>query len=300
MRSAGTVTGADGAALHVEIDGSQAAPVTVVLSHGWTLDGRTWGPVARSLVGGRAPVRVVRPDHRGHGRSEVVDPATMTLEQLADDLAEVIEVAAPTGPLVLGGHSMGGMTLMAMAERRPDIYDRVQGIALVATASGGLAASTLGLPPWAAALFRTGEGALYGSARWKAGQRLGHPRLLGPALSWLLLGDRPSTEAYRISVETVAACRPGTVAGFRPALNAHERDAALATFASIPTAVLVGSKDRLTPVAASRRIHEALPSAELAVLPGAGHMLPVERVPEVAGRIGALVHGAAGGMRATA
>ncbi len=64
--------------------------------------------------------------------------------------------------------------------------------------------------------------------------------------------------------------------------------------------MLVGSKDRLTPVAASRRIHEALPSAELAVLPGAGHMLPVERVPEVAGRIGALVHGAAGGMRATA
>jgi pimeloyl-ACP methyl ester carboxylesterase len=141
---------------------------------------------------------------------------------------------------------------------------------------------------------------LYGSQRWKAGKRLGHPRLLGPALSWLLLGDQPSAEAHRISVETVAACRPGTVAGFRPTLDAHERDAALDTFASIPTAVLVGTRDRLTPVAASRRIHDALPSAELMVLPGAGHMLPVERVPQVAGQIGALVHGAAGGMRATA
>lgn len=297
------VAGADGAALHVEIDGPRSAPVTVVLCHGWTLDGRTWGPVTRSLVAGRAPARVVRSDHRGHGRSAVVDPASMTLDQLADDLAEVIDVTAPTGPLVLAGHSMGGMTLMALAERRPEIFDRVQGVALVATASGGLAATTLGLPPWAATLFRTGETALYGSQRWKAGRRLGHPRMLGPALSWLLLGDRPSAEAYRISVETVATCRPATIAGFRPTLNTHERDAALATFASIPTAVLVGSKDRLTPVAASRRIHDALPSAELAelaVLPGAGHMLPVERVPEVAGRIGALVHGAATGMRATA
>jgi pimeloyl-ACP methyl ester carboxylesterase len=294
------LAGADGAPLHVEIDGPAGAPVTVVLSHGWTLDGRTWGPVARSLVGGRTPVRVVRPDHRGHGRSAVVDPATMTLEQLADDLAAVVDTVAPTGPLVLAGHSMGGMTLMAMAERCPDVFDRVHGIALVSTAAGGLAGSTLGLPPWAAALFQTGESTLYGSARWKAGTRLGHPRLLAPALSWLLLGDRPTAEAHRITVETVAACRPATVAGFRATLNAHERAAALATFADIPTAVLVGTKDRLTPVAASRRIHEALPSAELTVLPGAGHMLPVERVPQVAGQISALAHGAVGGMRATA
>ncbi|MGI5127656.1 alpha/beta fold hydrolase [Pseudonocardia sp. CA-107938] len=295
-----TVPGADGAPLNVEIDGPVTAPVTVVLAHGWTLDGRTWGPVARSLRGGRAPVRVVRPDHRGHGRSAVVDPTTMTIEQLADDLAEVIAVTAPAGPLVLAGHSMGGMTLMAMAERHPEVFDRVHGIALVSTAAGGLAAATLGLPPWAAAIFQGGERALYGSARWKAGERLGNARLLSPALSWLLLGERPTAEARRITVETVAACRPATVAGFRPTLNAHERDAALATFAEIPTAVLVGTKDRLTPVAASRRIHDALPSAELAVLPGAGHMLPVERVPEVVGRIGALVHGATGGMRATA
>src|SRR5947208_1548541 len=101
------LAGADGAPLHVEIDGPAGAPVTVVLSHGWTLDGRTWAPVARSLVGGRTPVRVVRPDHRGHGRSAVVDPATMTLEQLADDLAAVVDAVAPTGPLVFAGHSMG-------------------------------------------------------------------------------------------------------------------------------------------------------------------------------------------------
>lgn len=294
------VKGADGAALHVEIDGPASAPVTVVASHGWTLDGRTWGPVTRSLVSGRAPVRVVRPDHRGHGRSAVVDPATMTLEQLADDLAAVIEQTAPAGPLVLTGHSMGGMALMALAERHLHVYDRVHGVVLVSTAAGGLKETSLGLPPWAATIFQTGESRVYGSQRWTRGTRLGHPRLLGPALRWLLLGSAPTAEAARITVETVAACRPATVAGFRPTLNAHERDAALATLAHIPTAVLVGSLDRLTPVASSRRIADALPAAELSVLPDAGHMLPVERVPEVAGRIGAMVHEAASGIRATA
>lgn len=287
-----TVAGADGAPLHVEIDGRDPAPVTVVLSHGWTLDGRTWGPVTRALVAGRAPVRVLRPDHRGHGRSAAVDPATMTLEHLADDLAAVIAALAPDGPLVLAGHSMGGMTLMALAERHPQLFERVRGVGLVATASGGLAQATLGLPQRAAALARRGERALYGSSRWLAKPRLASPRALAPALSWLLLGERPSAQARRLTAEVIASCRPATVAGFRPTLDAHERDAALATFADIPTAVLVGTRDRLTPVAAARRIHAALPSAQLTVLPGAGHMLPVERVAEVAAPIARLARGA--------
>jgi pimeloyl-ACP methyl ester carboxylesterase len=90
------VEGADGVALHVEVDGPRAAPVTVVLAHGWTLDARAWGPVTRSLVAG-TPARVVRFDHRGHGRSAAVDPATMTLEQLADDMAAVLGRGRPAG-----------------------------------------------------------------------------------------------------------------------------------------------------------------------------------------------------------
>jgi pimeloyl-ACP methyl ester carboxylesterase len=76
---------------------------------------------------------------------------------------------------------------------------------------------------------------------------------------------------------------------FRPTLDEHERDAALAAYARTPTTVLVGSRDRLTPVAAARQIADALPSAQLTVFPGAGHMLPVERVDGVAARIAALV-----------
>src|SRR5205085_1418749 len=129
-----TVAGADGVALDVTVEGAGA--VTVVLVHGWTLDSRAWGPVAAALA---PSARVVRYDHRGHGRSAAVDPATMTIDQLADDLAVVIAAVAPDGPLVLAGHSMGGMTLMALADRHPGVLARVRGVALVATASGGIA-----------------------------------------------------------------------------------------------------------------------------------------------------------------
>lgn len=281
----------DGVPLHIDVDGPATAPVTVVLAHGWTLDSTTWAPVSSALAG--PGVRVVRYDHRGHGRSGVADPASMTLDQLADDLALVIAETAPTGPLVLAGHSMGGMTLMALAERHPDVVARAAGIGLVATAAGGLANTSFGLPRRTVPVVRRVEERLYGTKRWASGSRLGSPRALAPAMRWLLLGPGADREAVRITVRSVAACRPLTLSGFRPTLAAHERDAALAAFAGIPTVVLAGSRDKLTPVPAARRIHTALPSASLTIFPDAGHMLPVERVAGVAGRLGALVRGAA-------
>ena len=282
------VRAADGVPLHVETGGH--GPVTVVLVHGWTLDTTTWAPVADALEG----VHVVRYDHRGHGRSAAVDPATMTLEQLADDLAAVVAAVAPDGPLVLGGHSMGGMTIMALAQRHPEVAARAQGVALVATSAGGLAGHTLGLPPLVASAFARGERRLYASGRWTGRPSMGSPRMLAPGLRWLLLGPRADAEARRITVAAVAGCRPATVAGFRPTLDAHERDAALAAFARTPTVVLAGTHDRLTPVPMARRIVAALPNAQLTVFPGAGHMLPLERVPGVAARLTALVRGNSG------
>ncbi len=280
----------DGTDLHVVVEGPDDAPVTVVLAHGWTLDARTWGPVSAALAGPGA--RVVRYDHRGHGRSAAVDPATMTLDQLADDLAELLAHHAPSGPLVLAGHSMGGMTLMALAERHPDVVARTAGIGLVATAAGGLANTSFGLPAATAPVLRAVEDRVTGTKRWAQGSRLGNPQVLAPAARWLLLGPGADADAVRITTRSLAACRPLTLSGFRPTLAAHERDAALAAFADVPTIVLAGSRDRLTPVPASRRIANALPSAQLTVFPGAGHMVPLERVAGVSGRLGALVRGA--------
>jgi pimeloyl-ACP methyl ester carboxylesterase len=280
----------DGTRLHVLVEGPDDAPVTVVLAHGWTLDARTWGPVAAALAGPGA--RVVRYDHRGHGRSAAVDPATMTLDQLADDLAELIAAVAPAGPLVLAGHSMGGMTLMALAERHPVVLERAVGIGLVATAAGGLADTSFGLPAATAPVLRAVEERLVGALRWSRRPALGDPRVVAPAARWLLLGPDAGDDTVRATARALAACRPSTLAGFRPTLAAHEREAALAAFAAIPTVVLAGSRDRLTPVAAARRIAAALPSAELTVFPRAGHMVPLERPAPVSRRLMALVRGA--------
>lgn len=288
------VGGADGAVLNVQVHGPADAPVTVVLLHGWTLDLATWGPVAETLLAA-TPARIVRYDHRGHGRSAAVDPATMTLEQLADDLAAVLAAVAPTGRLVLAGHSMGGMTIMALAERHPHLLPRIAGVALVSTASGGLGEATFGLPAPGVAAIRIAERRLYRTRRWQEGQRLGSPLLLRPGLRWLLIGPSSPPSAMRLTAAAVAACRPLTVSGFRATLEAHERDVALAAFTEIPTVVLVGARDRLTPVRYARRLAAALPAAGLTVYPGAGHMLPVERVTAVAARIRGLVEGAAEG-----
>ncbi|MGQ0573086.1 MAG: alpha/beta fold hydrolase [Pseudonocardia sp.] len=279
------MTAADGVQLHVQTAGPADAPVTVVLTHGWTLDARIWGPVADRVAG---PARVVRYDHRGHGRSDAAPAETMTLDQLADDLAAVIAATAPDGPLVLGGHSMGGMAVMALAERHPGLVERVRGLALVATASGGLAGHSFGLSPRAAAVVRTVERRLYTSRHWARRSTLGNPRVLAPALHWLLLGPGADRTARRLTCAAIASCRPVTVSGFRPTLEAHERDAALAAFADVPTVVLVGSQDKLTPVRSARRIATVLPSAGLTIYPQAGHMLPVERVTAVSGHLSAL------------
>ncbi|GAA4559797.1 alpha/beta hydrolase [Pseudonocardia xishanensis] len=274
---------ADGAELHGIVTGH--GPVTVVLVHGWTLDETCWAPVADRLPG----TRVVRYDHRGHGRSATVEPATMTIDQLADDLAEVIAAVAPEGPLVLAGHSMGGMTTMALAERHPEVAARVRGLALVATAAAGLGELTFGLPPKLLQALRSREDRLYSSKRWTSRTALStHPKLLEPWMRAMLVGKRPSRSALRTTTDVIAACRPVTVSGFLPTLEAHDRLGALATYTRIPVHVMVGTRDRLTPPRFSREIRDRLPDAELTVFPDAGHMLPLERPDGVARRIAAL------------
>jgi pimeloyl-ACP methyl ester carboxylesterase len=288
------VRGADGTPLHV-VQTGPASGATVLLAHGWTLDETCWAPVA-GLVGEALPGhRVLRYDHRGHGRSGAVDPSTMTLEQLADDMAAVIAQTVPTEKLVIAGHSMGGMTAMALAERHPELVaERVAGLALVATASGGLADLTLGLPAGLSAVVAAGEQRLYGTKGWRGRAELStHPRLIRPGIRWLLLGPHPEREALRTTTEVIAHCRPQTVSGFRPTLSAHERDAALAAYSQVPVHVMAGTKDRLTPPRFARRIREALPDSELTIFPEAGHMLPLERAAAVAARIGTLARAAA-------
>jgi pimeloyl-ACP methyl ester carboxylesterase len=137
----------DGLLLHVEIDEVDpevaADAPTVVLVHGYVLDLGCWH-FQRAALRGR--YRVVLYDQRSHGRSGRSDPARTTIEQLGRDLATVLHEVT-TGPVVLIGHSMGGMSMLALAEQFPEVVaERIVGVAFMATSAGGVGQLLPGAP----------------------------------------------------------------------------------------------------------------------------------------------------------
>ena len=115
---------------------STDAPLTVVFSHGFTARLAEW-ELQRAALRDRA--RLVLWDQRGHGRSGWTKLTAATIDRTGRDLGEVLDAVAPTGPVVLAGHSMGGMSILALARQRPELFgDRVVGVFLLATSAGGL------------------------------------------------------------------------------------------------------------------------------------------------------------------
>ncbi|MFI5612389.1 alpha/beta fold hydrolase [Amycolatopsis sp. NPDC051903] len=278
----------DGAALHVEAQGPAEAPVTLVLVHGWTQDHRTWDGVLEHL--GPGP-RVVRYDLRGHGGSSPARRGTATIPRLADDLAELIADRVPTGPVVLAGHSMGGMTIMALAERHPQLVeDRVRGVAFVATSSGQMDRITLGLPGLAGSMSARFERKLAKALAHRKGERLPlNPAVVRSGARLLVFGDKPRPADVRSVAEQVLCAHPASVGEFQDAISVHDCRVALRALRTVPGVVLAGEKDRLCPLPHAKVIADELPDAEFVRYPGAGHMLPQERAGEVAARIGALL-----------
>jgi len=254
---------ADGTTLNVVTSGPPS-DVTVVLLHAWTLDLTSWDRVAEALPG-----RVLRYDHRGHGQSG--GGTLRTFDQLADDLVEVLDAHAPDGDLVLVGHSMGGMTMMALAERHPQVYERVRGAVFVATSSGDL--------PAVRAIEKT-------LGRWLSRRTaLGFARAMPLGLRALLFGRRAAWKDVLATSAMISRCTGNAFVDFRNEVATHNRAKALAELTSVPAAVLAGGQDLLTPARHARAIATELPHAELVIYPGAGHMLPLERAEEVADRI---------------
>lgn len=134
--------------LYTEIDGPKKAPITVIFSHGYTLNQDCWHFQRRELGAPGNRYRLVFWDQRSRGRSGRSHPARENIDQLGRDLYAVIKEVTPRGnPVVLVGHSMGAMTIMALAEQHPELFgSQVTGTALISTAARGLAGVTLGLP----------------------------------------------------------------------------------------------------------------------------------------------------------
>ena len=136
----------DGLQLHVRAEGPADAPVTVVLAHCWVSDHDSWRYQVRDLHARYGhDLRIVTYDHRGHGQSDPTSREDATIANLGRDLGTVIDACAPHGPLVLVGHSIGGMTVMELALQRPDLFrERVRGVCFVATSGSTCARSRSG------------------------------------------------------------------------------------------------------------------------------------------------------------
>lgn len=270
----------DGLELHVRTYGRADAPVTVVLAHCWTADTEDWHYQVRDLLAEFGhDVQVVTWDHRGHGRSDHAPLEACTVANLATDMAQVIDTHAPHGELVLAGHSIGGMTMMALAEQRPDLVARAAGALFVATSAADLHTVNLGLPELGAHAKARIPWLLAQRARvMSRSSRRRMPAIERSVVRQLLFGDDLRLRDTGLVVDQLINCPPATMEGFlRDMLHHHDRVAALSAYDDVPTIVLVGTKDRLTPPSHARRIAASVRGARLVVLPGAGHMLPLER-----------------------
>ena len=289
----------DGAQLHATVEGRDSAPVTVVLAHGWTLSQSAWDDVASELTPQVATgaLRLVRYDQRGHGRSTWGSAEPVSIDLLGADLGAVLDACAPAGPVVLGGHSMGGMTIMCLAAARPELFGgRVTGALLVDTSAGDLRRRPR------TALQRLQQRAEPGLlAAALAGARVvERVRQLSPPSSaqhrrvvrGLLYGSDASEEVVLRGAEIMHASSVRAFVVFHGALGEHDQHDGLAALTRVPVEVLVGAQDRLTPVRHSERLAALLPDAVVHVEPRCGHMLPQERPALVADALRRLVDAA--------
>jgi pimeloyl-ACP methyl ester carboxylesterase len=272
----------DGVPLHVEEVGPPEAPLTVIFSHGYALETACWHYQWLGLSEADGPGRLVFWDQRSHGRSGRSTKEHSTIEWCGDDLLRVIQEVAPTGPLVLVGHSMGGMTVMALAERHPELFaDRVVGVALIATSPGRLSELTLGIPARVAKLVKP----LTGKTVEQLGRRadlVERGRRVGSDLGFLLtkryaFGGPVAPSLVEFVERMIAAVPIDVIADFYPTFDDHDKLEALHVLHGIETLILVGDEDLVTPRAHSEQMLESLPEAELVVIPGAGHLVQLER-----------------------
>jgi pimeloyl-ACP methyl ester carboxylesterase len=274
-----TVTTDDGVRLHVEVEEATDGRPTILFVHGFTLSMDCWHFQRRDL---RDLGRLVFYDQRSHGASGRGPKEHSTIDQLARDLLAVLDAVAPTGPVVVIGHSMGGMTLLALAEQHPELFgSRIVGVGLVGTAAGAFAESILGIPGVVGRSLRPVAPGVIRAANRRA-HLLEQGRRAGSDIAFLLTrwlsygGDVPPS-LVAFMEQMVTATPVEVMTEFFDTFLSHDKLHALPVLRAVETLIVCGERDRLTPAHNSEAMADALPAAEFVLAPGAGHMVMLER-----------------------
>lgn len=226
-------------------------PLPLVLLHPFPFDGTFWNPVAARLAADRA---VHAPEFPGFGAAPPVDAPS--IDAVADAVADRIGVQCPAGRAVVCGVSMGGYIALALAARHPGSV---------------------------AGLILSGTRAEADDAAARAGRHAGAERVLG--------GDRggfldelipravaPANPGALAAVAAIAALQtPEAIAGALVAMAGRPDRVADLPAMDMPALVLRGSEDALIPAGSAAALQAGLPDAQGHAVPGAGHLIPVER-----------------------
>lgn len=233
----------------------------IVLVHGFPLDGAMWSGVARALS---PRFHVFKPDLPGRGNSDA--PAPTSVEAHADFLESLL--GQIEGPVGLAGFSFGGYVALALMKRRPE---KVRALALVDTrASADDDAGRAKRDETIAAVREQGVAPLVESMPAK---------LVSPES----MGRADLVERVR---RIISRQRPETVEADLTAMRDRPDSNDFLPEISVPALVVVGERDALTPPADSEAMAAAIPNARLVVVPGAGHLTPMERPKAVAEALG--------------
>ncbi len=302
-----SVVADDGTDLYVEVDevpvrGKRAASrssddqLTVVFVHGYALNMDCWHYQRAAY---RGQVRSVFYDQRSHGRSARSPEDNCTIEQLGDDLLRVIEATAP-GPVVVVGHSMGGMATISLAQHHPELFgDKVVGVALISTTAGGLDSGRVLFPMLPLPLGLGGRVIGRAVSTLDRGHKvIDFIRSRGRDVAEVVTDDLAfGKDAPRDHVEFVLDMLDRTpfavVADFWPAFASLDSFDHLGALARVPTSVISGTDDKIVRLSHSRKLHARIHGSSLLECEGAGHMVIIERPDEVDAELDDLLDAAA-------
>jgi pimeloyl-ACP methyl ester carboxylesterase len=290
-------TADDGVELYVEVDelkrSRRPAPsrkrfgrklplppedLTVIFVHGYGLNMDCWHFERRDMAGIGTMVFY---DQRSHGRSGRSAKENVSIDQLGRDLHGILEEFAPTGPVILIGHSMGGMAVMALAEAHPELFgDRIIGVGLCSTSAGALDQVPIVFPGKVGMLARALATPTV-AALARIPDVVERSRKAGTDISYLLtrkysFGSEVPPAFTEFVNEMIAATPISVIAEFYPIFALHDKYDALEPLQKVECVVIGGDKDHLTPFVHAEEIVRHVPGAELVEVKNCGHLGLIE------------------------